>query len=201
MSELIQNKIPFEIQAKRVMLWGVIWGIIELIVPPIIKALLPTFSAFLVPFVIFLFVLTLKYFLPTPGTIMLMAIISASIKFLVSEAVLTGSFMAILIEAALVELTFIIFNFRFRTFIISGILVELYVLIHPILSKGVFYESHQFIVFERWIGNLFGYELSANMPDGQVLISLIILHLLFGVLTGWLAWKIVLRLINKQKST
>lgn len=200
MTELILSKIPFETQIKRVMLWGVIWGIIELIIPPAIKTVLPAFAAFLAPFLIFMFVLTMKYFLPTPGTVMLMAIIAASIKFLIGQAVLSGAFMAILLEAALVELAFILLRYRLYTYIISGILVEFYVLMHPLISKGIFYKSHQFIVFKRWYGNLFGYEVSATVPDGQVLIALILLHLLFGILTGGLAWKIVLALARKEKS-
>ncbi len=201
MLEAIEKRIPFEIQVKRLLLCGVIWALFELLIAPLIGDLISPLGIFIVPFIVVTLLLIVKTYLLTPGTLMLAAVVAATLKFLIGEIVLTGTFMVILLEAAIVELTFLLFNYRPIAFFTSGVLVEGYNLIHPLLTLGVFYQSQQFIIFRRWLANLFGYDYTLNLSNETALLILIVLHSLFGLLAGWLALKGFAALSQKQSSS
>ncbi len=189
MKNKIERHVPFEKQFRWLLLFGFIWGLLELLLTPLVKSIIPEFAAIIVPLIIVIYVLIVKYNLPTPGTVLLMAIIAATMKFLAAELVLTGAFMAILLEAVIIELVFLIFSYQFIGYLVAGISLELYNVLHPVLSRGYFFQSHQFIIFKRWLAGILGYEFAGNLSQVTTTAVLLLLHLAVGILAGWLAWR------------
>lgn len=199
MKENAKIKVTFENQLKFLLLFGIIWGISELIVAPLLKTIFYPLNGFIVPFIILIYLLAIKIYLPSPGTIMLMTILAATVKYIFGEVILEGAFMAILFTGLLIELVFLFFRFSFISYLLAGVLVEFYNLLHPLISKGLFYEYRQFIAFKRWLSQVVGLGMSGDIPRQIVSIILIILHLVAGLLAGWLSWEITQKIHRKKQ--
>jgi hypothetical protein len=177
--------MTFEKQIPRILLIGIIWGLIEILIAPIIKSAQPALFGFLMPFITVIIILTGRYFVPSYGSVILMGIIASVMKYLLSGMVLHGAFMAILLEALLAEIILSIFSMNLFSYIFVGISVELYSAIHPLLSKGVFCQSAHFIKFKKLLVSVFNWDLSAMSRDVLSNIFLIT-HIIFGLLAGLL---------------
>ncbi len=177
--------MTFEKQIPRILLIGIIWGLIEILIAPVIKSFQPALFGFLMPFIVVLVILIGRYFVPAYGSIILMGIIAAVMKYLLSGMVLHGAFMAILLEALLAEIILSIFNMNLFSYILVGISVELYSAFHPLLSKGVFCQSTHYLKFKKLLIGIFDIEPSVLSRD--VLSSiLLIFHIILGVAAGLL---------------
>ncbi|MBN2365817.1 MAG: hypothetical protein EH225_07295 [Calditrichaeota bacterium] len=193
-----ENKsLIFEQQFKIFLAAGIIWGFLELFLRLLFGTVLPTFLPLLVPFLIMLVVLTVKYFLPTPGTFLLMGILAASIQYLLSDEIFPNTLIIILAVSVIVEIVFLLFRFRTVSFIISGILISLYNMFHPLLAQGYLFEHVQFVRFRTWFADLFGYATSNAVSKELVFAVLIVLHILVGLLAGWLVIRIIQALKKK----
>jgi len=177
--------MTFEKQIPRILLIGIIWGLIELLIAPIIKSTQPALFGFLMPFITVLIILTGRYFVPAYGSVILMGIIASVMKYLLSGMVLHGAFMAILLEALLAEIILSIFNMNLLSYILVGISTELYSALHPLLSKGIFCQSAHFLKFKKLLISVFDLDLSAMSRD-TISSILLITHIIFGVLAALL---------------
>jgi len=177
--------MTFEKQIPRILLIGIIWGLAEILIAPVIKSVQPALFGFLMPFITVLIILIGRYYIPAYGSVILMGIIASVMKYLLSGMVLHGAFMAILLEALLAEIILSIFNMNLFSYIFVGISTELYSALHPLLSKGVFCQSAHFIKFKKLLVSIFNLDLSAMSRD--VLNSIfLVTHIIFGVLAGLL---------------
>jgi len=190
--------MKYEKQIPRILLIGIIWGLIEILIAPIIKSAQPALFGFIMPFITVLIILIGRYYVPHYGSIILMGIVAAVMKYLLSGMVLHGAFMAILLEAFLAEIILSIFNMNLFSYILVGISTELYSAIHPLISKGLFCQSAHFLKFKKLLINLF--DFTASAISREVLSSiLIVTHIIFGVLAGLMFMCIKRFLVNFNK--
>ncbi len=175
----------FEKQIPRILLIGIIWGLIEVLISPVIKSFQPALFGFLMPFIIVLIILIGRYFVPAYGSIILMGIIASVMEYLLSGMILTGAFMAILLEALLSEIILSIFNMNLFSYILVGISVELYSAFHPLLSRGIFCQSAHYLKFKKLLVSVF--DIDSSVMSRDVISSiLLITHIILGVLAGLL---------------
>ena len=200
MSNDLNGNKNIDQQIPRIFFLGILWGVLELFVAARIKALQPALAGITIPFVIILFILVAKYFAPTRGTILLMAIIPALFEFFFAGMILHGPFMAILLEAFLAEVAFTLLGFRIVTFLSTGVLIELYSAFHPLLSRGVFCQSGHFVKFERWLVNLLWLGLPEEISRSTITFILLSFHIFAGILAGLLGWVIVQYMAHKRYS-
>ena len=192
------TKMKYEKQIPLILLIGIIWGLIEILLSPIIKSIQPALFGFIMPFITVLIILIGRYYVPHYGSIILMGIIAAVMKYLLSGMVLHGAFMAILLEALLAEIILSILNMKLVSYILVGISTELYSAIHPLISKGLFCQSAHFLKFKKLLINIFDFNASA-MSREVISSILIVTHIVFGVLAGLLFMWIKRYLVNFSK--
>jgi len=190
--------MKYEKQIPLILLIGIIWGLIEILLSPIIKSIQPALFGFIMPFITVLIILIGRYYVPHYGSIILMGIIAAVMKYLLSGMVLHGAFMAILLEALLAEIILSILNMKLVSYILVGISTELYSAIHPLISKGLFCQSAHFLKFKKLLINIFDFNASA-MSREVISSILIVTHIVFGVLAGLLFMWIKRYLVNFSK--
>ena len=190
--------MKYEQQIPLILLIGIIWGLIEILFSPIIKLIQPALFGFTMPFITVLIILIGRYYVPHYGSIILMGIIAAVMKYLLSGMVLHGAFMAILLEALLAEIILSILNMKLVSYILVGISTELYSAIHPLISKGLFCQSAHFLKFKKLLINIFDFNASA-MSREVISSILIVTHIVFGVLAGLLFMWIKRYLVNFSK--
>ena len=190
--------MKYEKQIPLILLIGIIWGLIEILFSPIIKSIQPALFGFIMPFITALIILIGRYYVPHYGSIILMGIIAAVMKYLLSGMVLHGAFMAILLEALLAEIILSILNMNLVSYISVGISTELYSAIHPLISKGLFCQSAHYLKFKKLLINLFDFNASA-MSREVISSILIVSHIVFGVLAGLMFIWIQRYLVNFSK--
>ena len=190
------QKIPFEKQIHWIIISGLIWGLIELFLAPVIRSYARGLFGILMPLISITFMLSVKYRMPAKGTIFLSAIIASLIKLFLSGMVLTGGFMAILVEAALIEIVYSFSGFTLWGYISSGILVQLYSAFHPYITKGLLCQSTHFVFFKRFLSQNFNLLLEKE----SIIFTLISIHILAGITTGLIAWWIITFLVKKETS-
>ena len=190
--------MKYEKQIPLILLIGIVWGLIEILFSPIIKSIQPALFGFIMPFITALIILIGRYYVPHYGSIILMGIIAAVMKYLLSGMVLHGAFMAILLEALLAEIILSILNMNLVSYILVGISTELYSAIHPLISKGLFCQSAHYLKFKKLLINLFDFNASA-MSHEVISSILIISHIVFGVLAGLMFTWIKRYLVNFSK--
>ena len=190
--------MKYEKQIPLILLIGIIWGLIEILLSPVIKSIQPALFGFIMPFITVLIILIGRYYVPHYGSIILMGIIAAVMKYLLSGMVLHGAFMAILLEALLAEIILSILNMNLVSYILVGISTELYSAIHPLISKGLFCQSAHYLKFKKLLINLFDFNASAMSYEVTSSI-LIVSHILFGVLAGLIFIWIKRYLVNFSK--
>ena len=190
--------MKYENQIPLILLIGIIWGLIEILLSPIIKSIQPALFGFIMPFITVLIILIGRYYVPHYGSIILMGIIAAVMKYLLSGMVLHGAFMAILLEALLAEIILSILNMKLVSYLLVGISTELYSAIHPLISKGLFCQSAHFLKFKKLLINIFDFNASA-MSREVISSILIVTHIVFGVLAGLLFMWIKRYLVNFSK--
>jgi hypothetical protein len=188
-------KMKFEKQIPRIFLIGIIWGLIEILISPVIKSFQPALFGFVMPFITVLIILIGRNYVPAYGSIILMGIIASVMKYLLSGMVLHGAFMAILLEALLAEIILSIFNMNLLSYILVGISVELYSAFHPLLSRGIFFQSAHFIKFNRLLISVFDLDPAAMSRD-VISIILFSTHIILGILAGLLFFWIKTYLVS-----
>ncbi len=184
----------------RILGLGILWGLMELFLGSWIKSWQPALFGILMPGVVVFLMLYARTIVPLPGSLILMGIVAGTMKLFLAGMVFHGAFMAILIEAVLVELLFGIMGLNLITFILSAITVQFYSLFHPLLSKGVFCQSTHFVFFKRWLEQVLYGGMQDSLSDSRVGVILLALHFLMGLFVGLMSWKL-LKLFSSKLRT
>lgn len=178
----------YEKQLPWILLFGLIWGLFEMVAGGRIKTWQPALFGILMPFGVTILILVAKYFCPVPGAILLAGGIAATLKLFFSGMVLHGAFMAILVEAFLAEMSFLLFGYGFGAFLLAGILLQFYSAFHPLISRGVFCQSSHFVFFRRWLEHYILGTSPAVLADKTVSAVLLATHAAAGVLAALLGY-------------
>ena len=190
---LEELKKPFEKQLPLILILGLFWGLIEYFIGDLIKIYFRPFLGIIMPLITAFFILTVKYLIPQRGSIILTAIVCALFIFFTRGMILHGTFMAVLLEAVIIEIVFLIFKFKIAFYLISAVAIQLYSLIHPLLSKGLFCLSSHFLAFKTWF-----YTNLATVSTDILVIVLVLFHVVFGLVAGFLAYKTTVYLVKSK---
>lgn len=192
----IKRQISFEEQIIWIIVAGLLWGGLELFLAPLLRNYTRGLSGILMPFISITVILSLKYKMPRPGTIFLSAIIASMIKYFFAGMVLKGTFMAILVEAIIIEGVFFISGLSVYGFIASGILVQLYSAFHPYFTKGLLCQSTHFVFFKKFLAE----SVHLKFEQTALIVVLIALHMLSGFLSGFIAWRMIWFFKNNKRN-
>ncbi len=175
----------------KVLCCGFLWGLAEVYLGGLIKSWQPALFGFLLPFIISLLLLWARWWVPATGSLLLMGVIAATLKLFVSGMVFHGAFLAILVEALLAEVIFLLAGINLFSFSLIGIAIQFYSLFHPLLSKGVFCQSSHFVLFKRWLERFLFPGAQTTLSDSTTSLILILTHLLVGLLSGLISWFLI----------
>ncbi|APF19304.1 hypothetical protein Calab_3611 [Caldithrix abyssi DSM 13497] len=180
-----KEKITLEKQIPRIISIGILWGIVELYGSRILKGLQPELFSIWMPFIVALLLISAKRLAPMRGSVLLMGVIAALMKFFFAGMSVEGPFIAILCEAALAEALFVLLGVNFRADISVGVGLQLYSAFHPLLTKGLFCNSIHFVKFKRWVLNESLFK-RFEWGDTSVMAFFLALHVLAGIFAALL---------------
>ncbi len=191
--------MTFEKQIPRILLIGIVWGLVEIFVSPVIKSFQPALFGLLMPFISILIILAGRYLAPAYGSVFLMGVIASFMKYMLSGMVLHGAFMAILLEAAMAEIILSLFGLNLLSCLLVGISVEIYSAFHPLLSNSLFCQSTHFVYFKRWLVEIIKVD-STSLTRNKVGTILLLSHTFMGLLSGLLFFVIKKKYLPQEDS-
>lgn len=190
---MILNNTNMNIQTieKRdlvlIAIFGTFWGLIEISLGAFLKGLKIPLSGTLLASISVLICLTGISFIRKKNAAILMGAVAAFIKLFSIGVFILSPFFAILMEALLAEICIRVFRINLFSFVITGIVVLFYPMIHPFLFQGLIYGSdiyhiyiETFYKFLEWIG------LNENYLY-TVIIIYVSVHIIAGTLAGLIA--------------
>jgi ABC-type thiamin/hydroxymethylpyrimidine transport system permease subunit len=172
-------------------IFGALWGGVEISLGSLFHTLNLPMTGMLLSAIGLMVVLVGRYYVPRVGSTFFLGVIAALLKMLSLGGIVIWPMIAILMEALVAEIILTLFGKPSRvSFLVGGSLGVLYTLVHPFFSQGLLAGQGMVFVWELLVERglqIFGLSMTA----AWVVVGLYtLLHLVTGLLAGWLAWEI-----------
>jgi hypothetical protein len=135
--------------------------------------------------------LTGRHFVPKRGSVVLIGIVTATLKLLSISGVVIGPVAAILMESILMEIAlWIVRTPRWPAFALGGALAVGWNLPHKFLMMRLLYGQDLYTVYNKLVQDgSQGLGLDASLAL-LILAILLLVRLTVGAISGWCAWKL-----------
>jgi hypothetical protein len=178
-------------QLVTIAVFGALWGVVEMSFGAVVKSLHIPFSGAILAAIGLSIAMIARLFVPVRGSTLFVGVIAMLLKLFSIGSIIIGPMFGILTEAVVAESVFSIANRQNRlVFMLAGGLGVLWTLLQPFVTGLLFFGRDPFVVWLDMIDNgsrVLG--ISSNVVWG-VVAALVAVHLILGVLAGWLAWDI-----------
>jgi hypothetical protein len=168
--------------------FGALWGLMEITMGVTLKGLrIPMGGAILTAIAAIIF-LTGRYFVRKKGSILMMGMVAALLKIFSIGTVITGPFIAILLEALFAEMIITVMGVNRLSFLLTPVFLLLYTIIHPFISQGLLFGDDIYTVYLLTFKKIAGI-LNIGM-NHLIWVALIYtsIHIILGLISGWLAF-------------
>lgn len=169
--------------------FGALWGVAEISLGSLFHVLDLPLSGTLMAAIGLAIALTGRIFLPRKGSTFFIGVIATILKLFSIGSVVISPMIAILSEALIAELVLTLSRRPTRPAVLAaGGLGVLYTLVHPFITNPILYGRGIFVIWLDLLDRgaaLFGLDSGVWLP---ILLGLAAIHLLLGVLAGWVAW-------------
>lgn len=179
--------------------FGALWGAVEISLGSVLKALnVPLGGAILSAFGLMIAMIG-RLFVPRRGTTLFIGIIAMVLKIFSIGNIIIGPMIGIITEAILAEIILSLFKKpSLPAFLLAGIAGNVWVVIQPFVTGLLIFGRDLFTVWLDLLDlgqRLFGIDTRAAF---LIVLVLAIVHILIGVLSGWLAWTVGRLLIARM---
>lgn len=171
-----------------VTVFGALWGIVEISLGSVLKALQVPLSGAVLAGIGLLIVLVGRQFVPRRGSTLFAGVIALLLKLFSIGNIIIGPVIGILAEALIAEIVLSAFGRPSRlSSTLAGALGVLWTLVHPFFTGWLIFGRDMLEVWRDLLntGNrLFGFDPSAAFG---IVLTLVVIHLAIGAVAGWLA--------------
>lgn len=169
--------------------FGALWGSIEISLGAALHVLNVPLSGALLAGAGLTIALAGRLFVPRRGSTLFIGAIAMLLKLFSIGSAVIGPLIGILAEAFLAEVVLSgLSRYKRASFILAASLGVLWTLVQPFFTGWLLFGRDLFIVWLDLLDSgsrLFGLNSSAAV---WIIAGLVVVHLLIGVLSGWLAW-------------
>lgn len=171
--------------------FGTLWGIVEMSLGGVLKSLNIPLSGLILSGIGLTIAMIGRLFVPKRGSILFIGIIAMILKIFSLGGIIIGPMLGIIAEALIAELV-LSTNSKptLALMMFAGVLGSFWVLLQPFIS-GPLLLGRSFLVV--WLGVVDTARNIFNLSEGSIFIVLalfVLIHILLGLLTGYVAWKI-----------
>ena len=196
-SKIVQKSLYTSGNIIITIIFGILWGLSEIYLSPFLKGFRLPITGVVLTAIAIIIAFTGRYFAQSPGTILFMGLIAASMKLFSNYNIALCPTRAIMIEALIAEFVFLILRVRFISFIAAGGILLVYVSFHSIFSKS-FGFSQWLDIYNAPIFDRIAHTLVIDADLRFWIISLyFLIHILVGLFAASLAWSFSKTLANK----
>jgi hypothetical protein len=177
-----------------VAVFGALWGALELSLGAYLHVLFPPLTdTFFVGLIMAglgaIVALAGRYFVPRPGAVLCIGVITALLKALSLSGSRTGPMVAILAEAALMEVALLSSRAPTRwRYVLAGVLAVSWNFFHKFIMMRLMYGKGIEEVYRKMVKDG-GETLGLDVGQAAFIIGvLFLLRVVVGAVAGWLAW-------------
>jgi hypothetical protein len=179
---------PLTRDTVLIAVFGALWGLMEITLGVTLKGLrIPLGGAVLAGLAAIIY-LTGRYFVRRRGAIFMMGTVAALVKIFSVGTVIAGPFLAILVEAAIAEAVISLLGVRRVSYILTGMILLVYTIIHPFLSQGIIFGADIYKIYLEMFRQIAGVLHVDHRHLWLVVLAYAGLHMLAGVLVGHISW-------------
>jgi hypothetical protein len=176
-------------QLVTIAVFGALWGIVEISLGSVLHAVNLPMSGTVLAAIGLVVALTGRLFVPKRGATLFIGVIALVLKLFSIGSVVIGPMIGIFSEALVAEVILSAFGRPTRyVLMLAGGLGVLWTLVQPFITNPLLFGRGIFVV---WLDMLdLGARLFGLNPGAWIWIAaiLVALHMLIGLLAGWLAW-------------
>jgi hypothetical protein len=171
--------------------FGTLWGIVEITLGGILKSLNVPLSGLILFSIGITIAMIGRLFVPKRGSILFIGIIAMILKIFSLGGIIIGPMLGIIMEALIVEFVLSTKSEPSQPLLMfAGVFGSFWVLIQPFIS-GPLILGRSFLVV--WLGMVDLTRNIFNLGEGSIFMVIglfVLIHILIGLLTGIVAWKI-----------
>lgn len=186
----------------NIAVFGCIWGLSEMSFGTVLKSLNIPLSGMVLSCIGLLVVMVGRLFVPHRGATLFMGVIAMLLKLFSLGGVVIGPMVGIISEALVAELILSISARPERwVFLLAGMLGTLSTVIQPFVTGPVLFGRTLFVVWLDLIdrsSRVLGLDPKAIWA---VLLIYVGVHLIAGILAGWVAWDLGRQLQTRLSTT
>lgn len=176
-----------------VAVFGALWGLMEMTLGVTLKGLRIPMGGALLTAVANVIFLTGRYFVRQRGSILMMGAVAALMKIFSIATIITGPFLAILLEAAFAEILITLLGINRISYCLTPVFLLLYTILHPFISQGLLFGDDIFTIYLLTFRKMAEVlHIGLNHLSWVVLIYAGI-HIFLGLMSGWLAYSLALK--------
>ena len=179
---------------KTTLILSLLWVGNEVVLAPWLKSMNIIFSGIWISFFAVVIIVSGKRMIPATGSVIAIGIMTAFFKFLLTGFSTNVPFFAVLIDAFVGEVIFLILKTTKVSSIVAGISIFSYTAFHPIIHGAPLLKSHYYLLFRRWL--LFWFDAESETTIRLIYLSI---HVIAGIISGLIAWFLSEWLIQKIK--
>ena len=178
-------------QLVTLAVFGALWGAVEISLGSLLKALNLPLSGAILAAVGLMIAMIGRLFVPRRGTTLFIGVIAMVLKIFSIGSIILGPMIGILAEAILAEIVLSLFKKpSLPAFLLAGVAGSLWVVVQPFVTGLLLFGRDLFTVWLDLLDlgqRLFGIDTSAAV---LIVLILAVVHVLIGMLGGWMAWTI-----------
>jgi len=170
--------------------FGGLWGAIEISAGSALHALAVPFAGLLLGAAGLTIALVGRLYVPRPGSVLVMALVTAFLKMFSVGGVVVTPIIGILMEGVLAEGSLLLFGSSRAGFAVSGAVATLWPLVQPFVTQGLLGGVGVLGVYDgvlRLGGKLFGLTPASALAIVALLVAM---HAAAGVLAAMMAWRV-----------
>jgi hypothetical protein len=179
-------------------IFGALWGLMEITLGVTLKGLrIPMGGAFLTAISSIIF-LTGRYFIRRRGSIILMGAVAAVLKLFSIGTVITGPFIAIIIEATIAEILLILLGVNRISFVLTPAILCLYTIVHPFIAQGLIFGEDIYKIYITSFQKIASLLSIDTIYLGWIVILYALIHLIMGTIAGWMTYSLSVRVSQER---
>ena len=171
--------------------FGALWGLVEILLGSVFHAIDLPLTGMALAIIGLMLASIGRLFVPKPGSTVLIGIIAMVLKLFSIGSSVIGPMVGILAEALIAELVLDVFGKpSMLAFIFASTAASLWTLVQPFVTGVLLFGRNLLIIWLDLLDvgtRLFGIPYQAAL---WIVLTLIVVHLFFGGIGGWLAWKL-----------
>jgi|YNPMSStandDraft_1061717.scaffolds.fasta_scaffold00067_28 hypothetical protein len=186
------NTLSF-VDLHRTAVIAALWSFIEITLGTWLHAARLPFRGLILSLVAAGLLVFAKNILQFRGSLILLGLITVTIKSTLTGVFIINPIIAILMESIFAEILFLFFRPNFISSILGGCVVLFYTFLHSVAAQIFFFGFNILNVYVSIFGKFINLDIDKSSYALLIIFSFMLLHLFLGAIAGWFGFRVALK--------